>query len=75
MLSPKKSMILEMFWKQGKRDSFYLLLLKKENIYSSCKIYERVCPCKENYIGETERNVITRGNEHENPSKVSEPVK
>ena len=75
MLSSKKSMILEMFWKQVKWDSFYLLPLKKENVYSSCKIYARDCSCKENYIGETERNVITRRNEHENPNKVSEPAK
>ena len=28
-----------------------------------------------NYIGEAKRNVITRWNEHENPSKDSEPAK
>ena len=49
--------------------------LKKKNPYPSCKIYEGVCSCKENYIGETKRNVITRWNEHENSNKVSELAK
>ena len=49
--------------------------LKEGNPYPSCKIYEGVCSCKENYIGETKRNVITRWNEHENPNKDSEPAK
>ena len=52
-----------------------LFPLKEKNPYPSCKIYEGVCSCKENYIGETKRNVITRWNEHENPNKDSEPVK
>ena len=42
-----------------------------EKSYPSCKIYEGVCFCKENYIGETKRNVVTRWNEHENPNKDS----
>ena len=52
-----------------------LFSLKKKNLYSSCNIYEGVCSCKENYIGETKRNIITRWNEHENPNKDSKPVK
>ena len=52
-----------------------LFPLKEKNPYPSCKIYEGVCSCKENYIGETKRNVITRWNEHENPNKDSEPAK
>ena len=52
-----------------------LFPLKKKNPYPSCKIYEGVCSCKENYVGETKRNVITRWNEHENPNKDSEPAK
>ena len=47
--------------------------MKEKDPYPSCKIYERVCSCKENYIGETKRNVITRWNE--NPNKDSEPAK
>ena len=63
-------MILELFRKQRK-----LFPLKEKNPYPSCKIYEGVCSCKENYVGETKRNVITRWNEHENPNKDSEPAK
>ena len=40
-----------------------------------CKIYEGICSCSGNYIGETKRNVETRWNEHENPNKDSEPAK
>ena len=52
-----------------------LFPLKEKNPYPSCKIYEGVCSCKENSIGKTKRNVITRWNEHENPNKDSEPAK
>ena len=47
--------------------------MKEKSQYRSCKIYEEVCSCKENYIGETKPNVITRWNEHENSNKDSEP--
>ena len=47
----------------------------EKNPYPACKIYEGVCSCKENYIGEIKQNVITRWNEYENPNKDSEPVK
>ena len=49
--------------------------LKEKNPYPSCKIHEGVCSFKQNYIGETKRNVITRWSEHENPNKDSEPAK
>ena len=49
--------------------------MKDKNPYSSFKIYEGVCSCKENYTGEAKGNVITRWNEHENPNKDSEPAK
>ena len=49
--------------------------MKEKNPYPSFKIYEGVCSCKENYTGETKRNVITCWNEHENPNKDSEPAK
>ena len=51
-----------------------LFPLKEKNPYPSCKIYEGACSCKENYIGENKRNVITCWNEHENPNKDSEPT-
>ena len=49
--------------------------LKDKNPHPACKIYEGICSCLENYIGETKRNVGTRWNEHENPNKDSEPAK
>ena len=49
--------------------------LKEKNPYPSCKIYEGVWSCKENYIGESKRNVVTRWSEHENLNKDSEPTK
>ena len=49
--------------------------MKEKNSYPSCKIYDGVCSCKENYRGETKGNVITRWNEHKNPNKDSEPAK
>ena len=52
-----------------------LFRLKEKYPYPSCKIYEAVCSCKENYICETKRNVVTCWNEHENSNKDSEPAK
>ena len=40
--------------------------LKDKNPHIACQIYEGVCSCGQNYIGETERNVSTRWAEHEN---------
>ena len=52
-----------------------LFSTKDKNPHPSCKIYEGVCSCSINYIGETKRNVETRWKEHNNPSKNSEPAK
>ena len=52
-----------------------LLSLKEKNTYLSCKTYEALCSCKENYTGETRRNIVTRWNGHENPNKDSKPAK
>ena len=52
-----------------------LFRLKDKNPHPACKIYEGVCSCGENYIGETKRNVQTRWNEHEDLRKDSEPAK
>ena len=71
MFSPKKSKILELFGKLRKSDSFSFL--KEKNPYPACKIYEGVCSCKENCMGEIKQNVITRWNEYENTNKNSEP--
>ena len=48
--------------------------MKEKDPYPSCKIYGGLCSCKENYIGDTKRN-ITLWNEHENPYKDSEAAK
>ena len=34
-----------------------LFRLKSKNRYATCVIYEEICTCKENYIGETKQNV------------------
>ena len=49
--------------------------MKEKNQYASRKIYEGLCSRKENYIGETKRNVITRWNEYEDQNQDSEPAK
>ena len=51
-----------------------LFPLKEKDPYPSCKICGGLCSCKENYIGDTKRN-ITLWNEHENPYKDSEAAK
>ena len=38
-----------------------------------CAIYKGVCSCGSPYIGETKRNAEVRWNEHNNPTKSSEP--
>ena len=52
-----------------------LFSAKDNNPHPSCKIYEGVCSCGNNYIGETGRNVITRWTEHENVKLNSDPAK
>ena len=52
-----------------------LFKLKDRNPYPACVIYEGTCVCGENYIGETERNAVTRWTEHNNTNRNSEPAK
>ena len=52
-----------------------LFPLKEKNPYPSCKINKGIYSCKENYIGETKRNVSTHWKEHENPNKNSDSAK
>ena len=52
-----------------------LLPLKDKNDYKSCVIYKEVCSCGSHCIGETKRNAEVRWNEHNNPTKSSEPSK
>ena len=53
---------------------FWFFPLKDKNMYHSCKIYLGDCICKDDYIGVTERNVVTRLREHNNPTHDSEPA-
>ena len=49
--------------------------LKDKNDYKSCVIYKGDCFCGSRYIGESKRNAEVRWNEHNNPTKSSEPSK
>ena len=51
-----------------------LFKIKDKNLYPACKIYYGECQhCRDNYIGETARNTVTRWSEH-NPDHKSEPA-
>ena len=52
-----------------------LFPLKDKNDYKSCVIYKGDCSCGLRYIGESKRNAEVRSNEHNNPTKSSEPSK
>ena len=52
-----------------------VIILKDKNDYKSCVIYKGDCSCGSRYIGETKRNAKVRWNEHNNPTKSSEPSK
>ena len=44
-----------------------LFQLKCKSLHSSCKMYERICGCRESDVIETIRNVETRQSEHNAP--------
>ena len=52
-----------------------LFPLKDKSDYKSCVIYKGDCSCGSRYIGETKGNTEVRWNEHNNPTKCSEPSK
>ena len=52
-----------------------LFPLKDKNDYELCVIYKGSCSCGSRYIGKTKRNAEVRWNEHNNPTKSSEPSK
>ena len=62
-------------WKTRKIRTLFPLKDKVEISYSSDVIYRGVCSCAEDYIGETDRNSITRWNEQDDTRKSSEPAK
>ena len=56
--------------------NFKSLFKIKDNVkHLSCVIYQGICSCGNNYIGETIRNTVTRIDEHEQPNGKSEPSK
>ena len=52
-----------------------LFPLKDRVVHVSDVIYEGICSCENNYIGETDRIAGCRWNEHEDIKKNSEPAK
>ena len=60
-------------WKTKKVKN--LFFIKDKNPHVSCQIYEGVCSCGVNYIGETERNVETQWAEHDSVNHNSEPAR
>ena len=52
-----------------------LFHIKDENMHPVCKVYEGICSCNVNYIGETKRNVEIRWQEHNDIRRDSEPAK
>ena len=62
-----------MIWATRKIKSLFNI---KDNVkHLSCVIYQGICSCAHNYIGETIRNAVTRIDEHEKPNGKSEPPK
>ena len=64
---------IEIIWQTRKIKS--LFGLKDKNCHKSHVVYEGQCNCGEKYIGETQRNLSVRINEHQNKTKISEPAK
>ena len=59
-------------WKTKNVRSFFPL--KTKNLHRSCKIYNGLCSCGEDYVGETKKNVSVCYDEHNKPSKKSKPA-
>ena len=58
--------------RQKMRNQFHL---KSKNPHPACAIYEGICTCKENYIGEAKQNVEIPLEKHSYINKISEPSK
>ena len=60
-------------WSTRKIKSLFKI---KDNVkHLSCVVYQGICSCGTNCIGETIRNVVLRIDEHEQPNGKSEPSK
>ena len=71
----KSKHFLEKFYKFT-NNSFRMVITWKQSFkseYKSCVIYKGDCPCGWRYIGETKNNAEVRWNEHNNPTRSSEP--
>ena len=60
-------------WKIG--NITILVTFKRQKRLKSCVLYKGDCSCGSRYIGETKRNAEIIWNEHNNPTKSSEPLK
>ena len=60
-------------WKTG--NITILVTFKRQKRLKSCVLYKGDCSCGSRYIGETKRNAEIIWNEHNNPTKSSEPLK
>ena len=65
--------IFRIIWVTKKVKSLFSLKDRYDN--PSCVIYKGTCYCGESYVGETDRNFLTRCDEHDTPSQKSEPAK
>ena len=60
-------------WATRKLESLFEI---KNNVkHLSCIIYQGICSCGQNYIGETIRNAVTRKDENEQSNGKPEPSK
>ena len=63
----------DIIWATRKIKSLFKI---KDNVkHLSCAIYQGICSCGNNYIGETMRDATTRINESKQTSGKSEPFK
>ena len=60
-------------WATRKLES--LFEIKDNAKHLSCIIYQGICSCGQNYIGQTIRNAVTRKDENEQPNGKPEPSK
>ena len=60
-------------WSARKIKSLFKIKDNGKNL--SCVVYHGICSYKNNYIGETIRNVVKRIDEHEQPNGKLEPSK
>ena len=59
---------LTSFGQRGKLSHYFKI---KDNVKNlSCIMYQGICSCGNNYLGETIRNAVTRIDEHKQPNGV-----